>query len=142
MQSTASGAHQIVVSFDRPVCGPHPLDGTTFAADRHVVVADRLVQDNEETVLLTDDGEVVVKWPTDAVQQVHWMPVMHRPGSASWLEQVKLKRPAAYSAWSQEEDDRLAAAYAAGRTIKELADLHARTRGAIQSRINRLGLQP
>jgi hypothetical protein len=41
--------------------------------------------------------------------------------------------------WTSEEDDRLAAAYDAGQGLNELAAAHGRTRGAIRSRLIRLG---
>jgi len=46
-------------------------------------------------------------------------------------------------AWSEEEDRQLAEAFDAGTAVAELAQAHQRTRGAITSRLIRLGrLQP
>jgi hypothetical protein len=43
------------------------------------------------------------------------------------------------SRWSTEEEERLAAAFDAGRTIDALAQAHSRTRAAIEARLVRLG---
>ncbi|GAB2483942.1 hypothetical protein GCM10027082_38570 [Comamonas humi] len=42
-------------------------------------------------------------------------------------------------AWSSEEDEELLARFDAGIPVKELAEKHARSRGAIHSRLLRLG---
>ena len=43
------------------------------------------------------------------------------------------------SRWSPEEDERLAAAFDAGKTVDELARAHSRSRAAIEARLVRLG---
>ncbi|MBS2132314.1 hypothetical protein KEX41_29475 (plasmid) [Burkholderia thailandensis] len=49
-------------------------------------------------------------------------------------------RPAqAGTSWSDDEDERLARAYDSGTPVNELARLHERTRGAIRSRLKKLG---
>ena len=47
--------------------------------------------------------------------------------------------PNAGSPWSQEEDERLMTEFDSGTPLYELAKLHGRTRGAIQSRLLLLG---
>lgn len=44
--------------------------------------------------------------------------------------------------WTQEEEQRLLDSYHAGQTIAQLATAHGRTRGAIESRLQRLGAIP
>ena len=41
--------------------------------------------------------------------------------------------------WSGDEDDRLLAAFEAGRTLKEMAELHGRTVAGVEARLERLG---
>lgn len=41
--------------------------------------------------------------------------------------------------WTPEEDGRLADLFDSGKSIKELADMHKRTKGAIKSRLIKLG---
>lgn len=48
--------------------------------------------------------------------------------------------PQAGKSWSAEEDAHLREAFAAGSTVPALAESHARSRGAIRSRLMRLGL--
>ena len=50
-----------------------------------------------------------------------------------------LPQNGAGSRWSTEEEERLAAAFDAGRTIDALAQAHSRTRAAIEARLVRLG---
>ncbi|MBO7663483.1 MAG: DNA helicase RecQ [Clostridia bacterium] len=47
----------------------------------------------------------------------------------------------AYQAWTKEEDRKLISEYESGKTPKELSEIHKRTRGAIQSRLKKLGLR-
>jgi DNA-directed RNA polymerase specialized sigma24 family protein len=47
---------------------------------------------------------------------------------------------AAYARWTEEDEARLAAEFAAGRTVEELADLFGRKPSAIESRLRRLRL--
>ncbi len=44
--------------------------------------------------------------------------------------------------WTQEEEQRLLEGYHAGQTIPQLATAHGRTRGAIESRLQRMGVIP
>ena len=46
-----------------------------------------------------------------------------------------------YSAWSQEEDDRLRSEVAAGKGIAEIAAEHKRAKGAIRSRLKHLEIE-
>jgi hypothetical protein len=67
--------------------------------------------------------------------------------AARALEQVAVKaaRPLPGNAgkpWGEEEDQRLAAAFDAGTPVAELARVHERSRGAITSRLVRLGRLP
>lgn len=43
--------------------------------------------------------------------------------------------------WTEDEDERLAAAYLSGEQLTQLAKEHGRTRGAIESRLAHLGLR-
>jgi hypothetical protein len=55
----------------------------------------------------------------------------------------KLLPPNTGMLWQPDEDDRLLAAFAAGRTIDQIAQAHRRTVGAIRERLVKLGrLQP
>jgi ATP-dependent DNA helicase RecQ len=46
----------------------------------------------------------------------------------------------AYQSWSKEEDRQLAREHEEGKTPKEMAEIHKRTRGAIRSRLKKLEL--
>jgi hypothetical protein len=64
--------------------------------------------------------------------------------TAELAERVRKPLPAsAGKGWSEDEDRRLAEAFDAGTSVADLAALHERSRGAITSRLIRLGrLQP
>ncbi len=51
-------------------------------------------------------------------------------------------QPNAGQPWTQEEEQRLLEGYHAGQSITQLATTHGRTRGAIESRLQRLGELP
>jgi hypothetical protein len=56
-----------------------------------------------------------------------------------------LENPAPENAgrpWSQEEDSRLGQAYDSGKSVEELAQMHKRSKWAIESRLARMGKIP
>jgi hypothetical protein len=62
-------------------------------------------------------------------------------GGRAWtVEAAREQHRAAYARWTEEEDARLAAEFAAGRTVEELAERFGRKPSAIVSRLRRLGL--
>jgi hypothetical protein len=62
-------------------------------------------------------------------------------GGRAWtVEEARKEHKAAYARWTEEEDARLAAEFAAGRTVEELAELFGRKPSAIVSRLRRLKL--
>jgi hypothetical protein len=60
--------------------------------------------------------------------------------SSSLSEQPKASPPKVGSGWSADEDQALVRQFRANLPIKSIAENHQRTRGAIQSRLARLGL--
>ena len=56
------------------------------------------------------------------------------------LMDVADKRPAAGGAWSPQEETRLIASFEKGVSLTHIAEAHGRTRGAIRSRLRKLGL--
>ena len=68
----------------------------------------------------------------------------HTPAPAAAPAPAPERRPAlpqsgSGSRWTGEEEERLAAAFDAGRTVDELARAHSRSRAAIEARLVRLG---
>jgi transposase-like protein len=62
-------------------------------------------------------------------------------GGRAWtVEGARQQHRAAYARWTEEEDARLAAEFAAGRSVEELAERFGRKPSAIVSRLRRLGL--
>jgi hypothetical protein len=80
-----------------------------------------------------------------AVQALSDMPAARRRGASALPDAFSSASSTsnAGKAWSDEEDQALAAAFEAGKPVPELAREHRRTRAAIQARLVRLGkLEP
>ena len=59
----------------------------------------------------------------------------------NYMEKVKAEGySGAYAPWTEEEINRLKEEYASGMTVKQISDIHGRTKGAIQSRLKKEGL--
>ncbi len=56
------------------------------------------------------------------------------------VEEIRGKYPNAYKSWSEEEDLMLSKHYKSGKNIKEIAECLGREKGAISSRLKKLGL--
>ena len=56
------------------------------------------------------------------------------------LEEIKQKYPRVYESWSLEEEKQLSDLYSKEKTISEIAEILMRQRGAIRSRLKKLGL--
>lgn len=68
-----------------------------------------------------------------------------RPAKTDAPQPDKSGRPAPENAgrpWSQEEDSRLGQAYDSGKSVEELAQMHKRSKWAIESRLARMGKIP
>jgi len=68
-----------------------------------------------------------------------------RPAKTDAPRPDKSDRPAPENAgrpWSQEEDSRLGQAYDSGKSVEELAQMHKRSKWAIESRLARMGKIP
>ena len=61
------------------------------------------------------------------------------PAPAPERKAPQLPQSGSGSRWSTEEEQRLATAFDAGRTVDELARAHSRSRAAIEARLVRLG---
>jgi len=56
------------------------------------------------------------------------------------VEEIRRKYPRAYEKWTSEEDAELVKRYGEGINVSKLAELHQRQKGAIHSRLVKLGL--
>lgn len=57
------------------------------------------------------------------------------------IEDIQAKHPSAYTPWTKEDDDRLEVLFSEGQPVKEISRELGRMKGAIYSRINKLGLR-
>jgi hypothetical protein len=102
--------------------GVHPATGEKFAADSPYQHPDT-VRALFEAMRAVEGGTVAA--PPAAAPAPARRPAMPQSGSGS--------------RWSPEEEQRLAAAFDAGRTVDELARAHGRSRAGIEARLVRLG---
>jgi hypothetical protein len=109
--------------------GVHPATGEKFAAGgpyqhpdtvRALFQALRAVEGGGEAVAVAPAAPAAAPAPAPARK-----PALPQTGSGS--------------RWSAEEEQRLAAAFDAGRTVDELARAHGRSRAGIEARLVRLG---
>lgn len=59
----------------------------------------------------------------------------------AYVAEVRRKHPKAYTAWSADDEARLAELFRAGRSVEELMAEFGRQRGGIMSRLEKLGLR-
>jgi hypothetical protein len=104
--------------------GVHPATGEKFAADSPYQHPDTVRALFEAMRAVEGNGGVAAS-----------------PASAAPAAGRKLAPPQSGSGsrWSPEEEQRLAAAFDAGRTVDELARAHGRSRAGIEARLVRLG---
>jgi hypothetical protein len=57
------------------------------------------------------------------------------------IQEIRKTHKQAYEPWSAEDDKKLVSLFRQGKTVKELSEIFGRTKGGIQSRINKLLLQ-
>jgi len=97
--------------------GVHPATGEQFAADSPY--------QHPDTVRALFEAMRVVEVGAGAATSTGRKPAPPQSGAGS--------------RWSEDEEQRLATAFDAGKTIDALAQAHSRTRAAIEARLVRLG---
>ncbi len=103
--------------------GVHPATGEKFAADGPYQHPDT-VRALFEAMRVVEGGGAPAPAPAPAPERKA-APAMPQSGPGS--------------RWSAEEEQRLATAFDAGRTVDELARAHGRSRASIEARLVRLG---
>lgn len=102
--------------------GIHPLTGELLGEDQP-----------------TSHPEVIRALFMGAMELTNARPAKATPGAAT-NPPAKTPPQQAGKPWSAEEDEALTLSYTAGCTVADLALAHQRTKGAITSRLMRLGL--
>lgn len=105
--------------------GVHPATGEKFAADGPYQHPDTVRALFQALRAVEGGGEAVAVAPAAPAPAPARKPALPQTGSGS--------------RWSAEEEQRLAAAFDAGRTVDELARAHGRSRAGIEARLVRLG---
>lgn len=138
-------ASVVFVHFTEPTEGADPDDGEMFVATRHRVVACALHPADGDTMFVDDDGEVVARWPTDAIERITWpvaVPLLGLNGSGKpafrskeWIAARRETYPRAFERWTEAEAQQLADEFHEGLTADEMAAKHGRGTGAIMHRL-------
>lgn len=93
----------------------------------------------------SDWPEELMVWPPsikmEQGKEVNTKPAKGKPHAAQPFEKIRQSHGSAYSKWSEEQDERLEELFVSRTPVKEIAAEFGRTRGAIYSRIKKLGLQ-
>jgi hypothetical protein len=63
-----------------------------------------------------------------------------RPKKAYSAEEKRKEHPRAYAKWTEDKDRKLKDLYAEGKTVDLISSIFQRNRGAINSRLTKLGL--
>lgn len=134
----------VIVWFVRPVRGVDPASLDEFVSDRHEIVAETVRQDREETIFIDSLGEIVGRWPTSLILRIVWPAPSHigvasEPRRVVTLEERKQKNPSAYDSWTPEEEAKLLHMADADMSVPEMSAALGRSRGAVRSRLRRLG---
>ena len=88
----------------------------------------------------TTTGEIVEGLTEDTKLQLFEMS-LYFDERLKARERLEEEHPQNGQKWTEEEDEALLAGWQEGKTVKELAQLHARTQGAIRSRLMKIGVQ-
>lgn len=149
---------EVTIWLSNPLWGRDPRTEELFQSNRHIVTADQVVQDAERTILVDINGEVLLDFPTEAIEKIRWAPDLlakspidstpfeakdetgFHVGSKEWRNYIATTSPRAYEEWTEEEDDQLRQESAQNLKHAQMAINHQRRRGAIQSRLRKLGL--
>lgn len=96
-------------------------------------------QNGSEGIWLKLNAPVPFKW--EKVGDRYFLDLSKRAKNSATLEEARKKHANAYMPWTPEDDDRLECLFADGTGVKQLCEIFGRNRGAIQSRIKKLGLK-
>lgn len=133
----------VIVTFSNPTLGVDPQDGMKFRSERHKVKADWVKQDGQETQFVLD-GEIVASWSTNSITGITWPTGENIPTTPvefrNRMEEIKANFPKAWSKWSYEEDQKLAAMFMSGKKVSEIASHLRRAPGGIFSRLRKMNL--
>lgn len=139
---------KISIVFNQPVIGRDLQDGTEFLSNKHWVIAEVIVISQELMKFYDHQDELVAEWQSSDLESISIpvldaeSPVVKEQKSYEYQAVVKKERPAAWSAWTIDEEMALAENYEKGINLEELADIHNRTPNAIYERLWKIGIKP
>jgi len=149
---------EVTIWLSTPLWARDPQTEEVYQSNRHVVRAERVIQDTGTTQVIDASGEVLLEFPTKYVERCTWIPIVHEAtstrdvvspptvtsglpvGSKSWRDAVTEENPRAYEPWSDKEDDELREEIRRSLSYAEIARAHQRRVGAIAARVKKLGL--
>jgi hypothetical protein len=137
---------KISITFNNPVLGKDLQDGSEFLSTKHWVVAEVLIVDLQQARFFDFESTLVAEFQVADIESIRIpvldadSPVVKEQKSHDYLAVVKNQRPAAWSKWTEEEEQRLLIHLKNGLNIEEIADIHQRTPVAIDARLMRLGI--
>jgi hypothetical protein len=139
---------KIFVDFTHPVPGIDIQNGDKFLSDRHWLIAEVMKYDLQTVQFYNHMDELVAQWSCADIRGLSIpqldsdSPVITEQKSHDYQAVVKKQRPAAWSAWTFDEEYELEEEYKRGLDCFEIADIHNRTPRAIFERLLKLGICP
>lgn len=96
-------------------------------------------ENGSEGIWLKLNEPVPFEWKK--VGNHYFLDLSKRKEKAYEYEEVRKKHANAYAPWTKEDDDRLERLFADDTDVKQLCEIFGRNKGAIESRIKKLGLR-
>ena len=132
--------------FNEPVEAPDITDGELVIANRHRLTALVAEWSAAKIRFVNSNGEIVAEWPGNLVKRMRWVPDkedrdnVSGVGTTVWLAKQRKNHPLHGQPWTDELDAELTRLHGRGLSTKDLAAHFQRSRGAISSRLMKLGL--
>ena len=139
---------KIFVDFHHPVPGIDIQNGDWFLSNRHWLIAEVMRYDQRSATFFDHETNPVAKWSCADIKGLSIpqldsdSPVITEQKSHDYQAAVKKQRPAAWSAWTFDEEFQLKEEFERGLDCNEIADIHNRTPRAIYERLMRMGINP
>lgn len=139
---------KISIDFIVPVTGVDVQDLSEIVSNRHWVMAEVMTYDLQSAKFYDHNDKLVAEWNCSDIKGLNIPqldteePVILEQKSHDYLAAVKKERPAAWSAWTLNEEAEVRIQLERGLSLEEIADIHQRTQNAIFERMIKMGIKP
>jgi hypothetical protein len=138
---------KVPIKFNNPVLGFDIYDGEEISSNKHWVIAEVMLLENQRVIFQNYDDKITGNWAAEDIFSIR-LPVLDSDESIiraqksyDYQREVKAQRPAAWSQWTREEELQVLELHSQGLNAQEIADIHQRTHRAISERMLKLGIE-